>query len=403
MNYIQLRNYTVYSLKLFSILAFFSSPLGAEVRFKQHLIVPDGADKWWARSHADVNNDGLLDFFVINNNATGGWLGWYQTKDGFTTSERYMIAETGPDGGSFAAGDLASGDIDGDGDVDVIGPINPGEWKGPKDPTKVYWYSNPDWTPHFIGEFPCFVKDFDLVDLNKDGKLDLVGTCHVAERLLVYRQDAPDNWSKVADIHVNNLHEGQHVGDVDGDGDVDVISTGFCFFNPGGDMSDAWMVSNIDPFWNSDYGKNWTYNATKIICEDIDNDGRDEVFISCSEFYRNRIAWYDLDPEDNKTWKPNEIGLNSCAHTLQVGDFDNDGNIDVLSGNNRDQQFPDASPVILFLNKGENKRWARQVLSMEGAYNSYIGDVEGDGDLDLFRYAGHDGTFYELWENLTIE
>jgi len=39
----------------------------------------------------------------------------------------------------------------------------------------------------------------------------------------------------------------------------------------------------------------------------------------------------------------------------------------------------------------------------EGASNSYVGDLDYDGDLDLFRYDGHDGKSYELWLNNTIE
>ncbi|MEX0320923.1 MAG: FG-GAP repeat domain-containing protein [Puniceicoccaceae bacterium] len=375
----------------------------AEVVFKKYRIVHDEAETWWARNHADVNGDGLLDFFVINNNANGGWLGWYETKPDFSESIRHIIAKKGPNGIPFAAGDLASGDIDNDGDIDVLGPVSPGEWGGSDEPTTLYWYENPDWEAHLIGEYPCFVKDFDLVDLNADGKLDVAATTHNARKMYVYRQDSPDSWTKAAEVYVNELHEGQDVGDVDGDGDIDVISTAFCMMNPGGDMTGTWTIENIDPYWNSDTIHSWEYNATKIICADIDGDGRDEVFISCSEKHRTRIAWYDYNPE-HKIWKVNEIGNNALAHTLQVGDINGDGDLDVLSGNNRDQQWRDFSPVIIFYqNKDPEQEWQRwsnqQILTMEGAYNSYLGDVEGDGDLDFFRYAGHMGKFYELWLN----
>jgi hypothetical protein len=46
--------------------------------------------------------------------------------------------------------------------------------------------------------------------------------------------------------------------------------------------------------------------------------------------------------------------------------------------------------------------WEEQVLTKTGAYNSYLADIEGDGDLDFFRYDGHESTFYELWLNQTI-
>ena len=112
---------------------------------------------------------------------------------------------------------------------------------------------------------------------------------------------------------------------------------------------------------------------------------------------------YDYLP-DTGIWERQEIGNNAFAHTLQVGDMDGDGDLDVLSGNNRHQQWEDFSPVIIFFQDTDaQKNWQRwsqqQLLTMEGAYNSYLGDVEGDGDLDFFRYDGHVGKTYELWIN----
>lgn len=377
------------------------STVYAEIPFKQYVVVPDGAEWWWARCHKDVNRDGLVDFFVINNNARGGWLAWFETVPGFGPSKKHLIAQTGPGGATFGCGDLDAGDIDKDGDIDVLGPVSPGEWGGSSTPTQMYWYENPSWKAHRIGTFPGFIKDVDLVDLNGDGKLDLAGTCFHTHKMIVYRQDAPDAWTKVADVSEKNLHEGQHVGDLDGDGDIDVVSTGFWFENPGGDMTGTWTVRNIDPYWNSDEGRSWKYNATKIICADIDKDGKDEVFISCSEAFRDRVAWYDSPDPRKVQWTMHPIGTNEYAHTLQVGDVDADGDLDVLSGNNGDQQDPRNSPVKLFLNQGDNRTWKMQLLTKTGAYNSYLVDVEDDGDLDFFRYDGHEAKTYELWLNQT--
>ena len=91
----------------------------AEVPFQRYVLVQSGAEFWWARCHQDVNADGLVDFFVVNNNAKGGWLGWFETAPGYGPSRKHLIARSGPDGGTFACGDLDAGDIDQDGDIDV--------------------------------------------------------------------------------------------------------------------------------------------------------------------------------------------------------------------------------------------------------------------------------------------
>ena len=382
-----------------AVLSCLQAVVSAQVPFQRHMLVPDGAEWWWARCHQDVNQDGLVDFIVVNNNAKGGWLAWFETVPGYGPSRKHLIASSGPQGGTFACGDLDAGDIDQDGDIDVLGPVSPGEWGGSGQATQMYWYENPSWRAHRIGVFPSFVKDVDLVDLNKDGKLDLAGTCFAEHKMIVYRQDAPDTWTQVADVFVQNLHEGQHVGDLDGDGDVDVVSTAFWFENPGGGMQGEWKVRNIDPYWNGDDDRTWKHNATKIFCRDIDKDNRDEVFISCSEAFRDRVAWYDSPDPRKSEWTMHPIGTNTFAHTLQVGDVDDDGDLDVLSGSNRDQEDPRNSPVILFLNQGDNVTWRKQILTKTGAYNSSLVDVDGDRDLDFFRYAGHEGTTYELWLN----
>jgi len=194
-------------------------------------------------------------------------------------------------------------------------------------------------------------------------------------------------WQK--ELYVPVLHEGQHVGDLDGDGDRDVVSTGFWFENPGGDLTGGWNVRDIDPYWNSDTGSTWEYNATKIFCADIDRDMMDEVFISCSEKFRERVAWYDLPDPASGEWIMHLIGSNSFAHTLQAGDLDLDGDLDVISGNNAGQGDPGQSPVkIVPSTRVINLHWKEIVWSLTGAYNSYLGDVEGDGDPDFSGIRG---------------
>jgi hypothetical protein len=230
-----------------------------------------------------------------------------------------------------------------------------------------------------------------LVDLNEGGKLHIAATVvYSARKMFVYRRMI-QNWTKSAEVHVEHLYDGQHIGDADGDGDIDGVSTGFCFFNPGIDMTSIWSVRNIDPYWNIDDAYSWVYNATKIFYADIDSNNCDEVFISCSEIFRTRVTWYDLDTIYTDKWIHHEIGQNAYAHKVQVGDMYNDGDLDVISGNNGDQGDPKYSPVILFV-AGTGKWWEiwqkQQIRTLEGVYNFIIGDIEGDSDLDFFRCDG---------------
>lgn len=366
---------------------------------------------WWARALGDVNGDGLTDLLVQDNNGHGGVLRWYETRENGTAWTMHVIAGQAPQGGPFAAGDLAAADINRDGSLDVLGLAHPGEWKEAGAPTEIYWYANPRprgdpardaWQPHRIGQAPAFIKDLRLADFNGDGRVDLVAITFEGSRFLVFRQDSPMQWTKVQDFAIPNLHEGLDVGDLTGNGRPDVAANGYWIENPGGDLTGEWKVRSIDAKWHSQTG-DWSRNATKVFLRDLTGDGRAEVFISHSERAGYPVSWYRAADPRTGPWIEHVLTDQLMAvHTLQVGDFNGDGQDDVLAGVNAGraralgaQEFP----VILFLNGGDHRTWKQFVLSTEGIYNGQAADLTGDGALDIFRLASHDAQRFEVLVN----
>ena len=360
------------------------------------------AQFWWARTAADLNGDGILDLALQDNNAHGGWLGWLEGRADDRPWALHKIASVGPEGGAFASGDLDAGDLDGDGDIDVLGFVHPGEWDEGAAPTRIFWYENPSWKAHFIGEAPAFVKDANLADFDGDDRLDLVVITYVGNRLRVLRQLAADEWVPVQDITVPNLHEGMDVGDVDGDGDPDVATNGYWVENPGGDWRGDWPIRSIAGDWHEQTG-DWSKNATKVACCDIDGDGRAEVFVSHSERPDYPVAWYAASDPKSGHWVEHRLpGELPAVHTLQVADADLDGDQDVLLGVNRGRGQAlgfETWPVRLLVNEGDNTSWKTAALTDRGIYNGQVADVDGDGDPDLFRLPSHDATQLEVWWN----
>jgi hypothetical protein len=372
-----------------------------ELTFEKRVIAAD-ANMWWARALGDVNGDGFLDVALQDNNARGGWLGWLEGSRNGGFWKRHIIANKAPGGGTFACGDLDVGDIDRDGDLDLLGFEHPGEWDAGGVPTDVYWFSNPDWTPRRIGRAPAFVKDVNLVDLNGDDKLDLVTITYGGNKFTVFRQDAPDKWSVACEMEVENLHEGMDVGDIDGDGDADVATNGYWLENPAGDLSCKWIVRSVDAKWYTQDG-DWSKNGTKTFCRDITGDGRVEVFISHSERAGYPVSWYSCSDPKRGKWTEHIIAEDLVAvHTLQVFDFDLDGDFDVLTGVNKNRAKGldvETWPAVIYLNQGEGNEWRSHRLTDEGIYNGQAQDVDGDGDCDIIRLPTHDGQRLELLIN----
>ncbi len=381
-----------------------SSPAQSTNLEFQPVVITNEANLWWARATGDLDGDGLLDIALQNNNGHGGWLGWLQAKDKGTSWQVHIIAEKGPKDQTFACGDMDIGDIDNDGDLDILGFEHPGEWDQGSAPTAIYWYENPSWKAHAIGQAPAFIKDLNLVDFNRDGRLDLATMVYEKNTMTIFRQDSPSSWTKAQEFVVPNLHEGMDVGDIDGDGDLDVAADGYWIENPGGNLAGDWKQRSINDKWHNQTD-DWSKNATKVFCRDITGDGRVEVFISHSERKGYPVAWYGSDDPKNGSWTEHIIVKDlPAAHTLQVYDMDGDGDFDVLTGINKNRAKAlgvETWPVEIYLNAGDNLLWRPYRITDQGIYNGQVADIDGDGDNDILRLPTHDDTRFEVLFNNT--
>ena len=365
--------------------------------FERRMIV-DSAVHLWSRDPKDINGDGIADLVFIENSPYGGPLGYYKGQKESGSWEKIIIKNDA----EFSMGDLETADMDGDGDVDIVAAQHTGEWEDANAVSKIFWFENPGWEAHPVGEAVDFIKDVSIADFNNDNRPDIAVLTFEESSLRVFEQ-YEEGWQLVLDkLKYKNLHEGMHTGDINGDGYPDIVAEAHVFYSPGKDLSKAWEEETIDEKWNNQTG-DWSRNGTKIFIRDLDSDGKGEVFVSHSERSGYPLVYYK---KQEGNWQEQVLidSIPAC-HTLQVFDFDRDGYLDVLAGVNKtrgsDLGF-DKHPVLILLGSEGYQSWETVEIANDGIYNGQAFDYDGDGDMDIFKYQTHDAPVFELMENELI-
>ena len=304
-------------------------------------------------------------------------------------------------------------DMDGDGDPDIIMATSGAKRSDdPKadnvriDAVDIVWFENPGpqndprtftWKEHAVGahvdSHENYVKDIKAADFTGNGKHEIVVRSNVA--VSIFHLDQSNAWTRIHYFEIHP-HEGMDVGDVDCDGDPDIVLNGFWLECPDDPINGQWAEHPIDKKWYTQTG-DWTANNCKVYVKDMNEDGCADVLLAHSERPGYAVAWYERDRSDKNSWKENVIGTVDFCHTLQAADMDLDGDIDVVAGEMEKSADPDQ--IIIFLNEGDGLRWKSQVITQTGTYSSKVADIDNDGDQDIIANRNYDKPPLEIWEN----
>ena len=296
-----------------------------------------------------------------------------------TSDSQGFIADKSPTWESpeaLYAEDLALGDIDGDGDLDLVIGYMSSQSIGAKD--KVYLNNNGTFSDiaHWSSPLSHTTKSVALGDVDADGDLDLaLGT---RSYNYIYLNDG-SNFSSSYDWRSpsSKITSALKFSDIDNDGYLDlVIGNGDSsytlanevFFNNNGVMSSTAGWTSSD-----------SQKTQDIAVADMNGNGYPDLVVanrySAPQVFYNNASGLSTTADSN--WSPSSSNSGSVA----LGDADGDGDLDIALGQ---------GDVNVYYNSGseiaDSPAWSSEESS--GRNNALAwGDIDGDGDYDLV--AGH--------------
>ncbi|OUJ73538.1 FG-GAP-like repeat-containing protein [Hymenobacter crusticola] len=271
---------------------------------------------------------------------------------------------------------LATGDVDGDGDLDLL--------TANVDGTVSVRLNNGGGSFSGTQEVPVASTAaiaVVLADLDGDGDLDFatangfgnVGT--VSIRLNNGSGTFSGTTTITTGYRFNRNTHGLAVGDVDGDGDLDLVTSYSAAPAIGNDL-----VGTLLNDGNANFRLTQQIGTAAVPYEvalgDVDNDG--DLDLLAADYSANSVL-VRLNDGSGTFSGTQAVAVGNNPRSLALGDLDGDGDLDLATAN-----FSASTIISIRLNNGSGIFSGTQTLSIpDTPFGVRLGDVDGDGDLDL--------------------
>ena len=337
--------------------------------------IATGTDADGLKSLYTVDLDGDGDMDILGASDPGDKLMWYEN-DGSQNFTANVIAS----GATVdALHSVFATDLDNDGDIDII-------TSGKSSSTKINYYLNNgsevftkfDFKNEIIG---ASSKTVYVADMDNDGDKDMVYLSVASNGYVaIAENDGSLSFSNSTVDSSMASPWGMYVEDIDSDGDLDII-VGTVITGTNTDKI-SWYENDGSGSFTEQSITTTADSVRSVFVIDVDGDG-DMDFLSTS-VDNNSVSWWQNNGSEVFTKIDIDTGANG-ATDVTAADVDGDGDIDVLSANQTD------TTIALYLNNG-SEVFTKKIItnSLGGARFVHFSDLDSDGDLDIITAATSD-------------
>ncbi len=322
----------------------------------------------------DIDGDGDMDILGAAINADD--ITWWENTNGSGT----LWTEHTIDGDYNGARCVYSEDIDGDGDMDVLGA----PWED-----DLNWWENIDgsgtsWIEHTIDEYFPQTATVYSEDIDGDGDMDVISASTSSNLVNWWENEDGTGTNWIEHLIDMGFDWGFciYAEDVNGDGDMDVLGASvnaddIIWWENEDGLGTSWIEHTVDDYF---------YAVGFVYSEDIDGDGDMDVLGASSHL--DAIAWWENTNGSGTSWVKHTVDSDfDGASSAYAVDIDGDGDVDIIGS------AWTADEIAWWENTdGSGTSWVKYSIEVDfdGGTSVYAEDFNGDGDMDVLGAARFD-------------
>ncbi|PIR48250.1 hypothetical protein COU80_05475 [Candidatus Peregrinibacteria bacterium CG10_big_fil_rev_8_21_14_0_10_55_24] len=247
--------------------------------------------------------------------------------------------------------------------------------------------ASPAWTKHVISGTYDTAQGMYATDIDGDLDMDIVSTAFSQNDVTWWENDGSETFTEYTIAGSFSGAHDVHAIDVDADGDIDVIGAGFV-----GDQIGWWENDGSENFSEHIIDSNFD-GAQGVHAIDVDGDADIDILgAAFGTLFSGEITWWENDGSENFTEHTIDTSFYG-GEDVHAIDVDGDSDIDILGAT----FF--ASEITWWENDGFENFTKRVIQSgYDGTEDVDGSDVDGDGDIDVL---GTSTNLSEItwWEN----